>query len=520
MFPPLWLVTLCVAPVVSLLVWIRIKGLEYTIVNQRWIFVCLFLLPLSVVYDVLTFVRNWLVFQLNTAPLKHDKRVKEIQKQVLEWRSNGSKKPMCTSRPGYQTVSLRVGKYKKTHHNVHINLVDILGVDTKRRVVRVEPLVSMGQITAMLNPLGWTLPVLPELDVLTVGGMVMGVGIETSSHKFGLFQHTCVAFELVMADGTLVRCSKDEHPDLFHAVPWSYGTLGFLVAAEIQIVPAKKYVKVNFKPAHSMSEVIKVFTEETLKKTGNDFVEGLVYSKDTAVIMTANMTDEVEEQKINDIGKYWKPWFFKHVQQYLTIGEGYEYIPLRHYYHRHTRSIFWELEDIIPFGNNPVFRYLCGWMVPPQISLLKLTQGETIRKLYEQNHVLQDMLVPLNKLPETIECFERETKLYPLWLCPFLLTSLPGMVHPKGNEDEMYVDIGAYGTPKTKNFQFVETTRRLEEFVRSVNGFQMLYADTHMTREEFREMFDHSLYDKLRAKLNCKQAFPEVYDKISRAVRI
>ena len=82
MFPPLWLVTLCVAPVVSLLVWIRIKGLEYTIVNQRWIFVCLFLLPLSVVYDVLTFVRNWLVFRLNTAPLKHDKRVKEIQKQV------------------------------------------------------------------------------------------------------------------------------------------------------------------------------------------------------------------------------------------------------------------------------------------------------------------------------------------------------------------------------------------------------------------------------------------------------
>ena len=48
----------------------------------------------------------------------------------------------------------------------------------------------------------------------------------------------------------------------------------------------------------------------------------------------------------------------------------------------------------------------------------------------------------------------------------------------------------------------------------------MLYADTHMTKEEFREMFDHSLYDKLRAKLNCKQAFPEVYDKISRAVRI
>ena len=37
------------------------------------------------------------------------------------------------------------------------------------QVVRVEPLVNMGQVTALLNSIGWTLPVLPELDDLTVG---------------------------------------------------------------------------------------------------------------------------------------------------------------------------------------------------------------------------------------------------------------------------------------------------------------------------------------------------------------
>ena len=36
----------------------------------------------------------------------------------------------------------------------------------------------------------------------------MGVGIETSSHKFGLFQHCCISFELVLADGSVVKCSK------------------------------------------------------------------------------------------------------------------------------------------------------------------------------------------------------------------------------------------------------------------------------------------------------------------------
>ena len=43
----------------------------------------------------------------------------------------------------------------------------------------------MGQLTHALLPLGYTIPVLPELDDLTVGGLVSGVGIETSSHRYG-----------------------------------------------------------------------------------------------------------------------------------------------------------------------------------------------------------------------------------------------------------------------------------------------------------------------------------------------
>jgi delta24-sterol reductase len=42
-----------------------------------------------------------------------------------------------------------------------------------------------------------------------------------------------------------------------------------------------------------------------------------------------------------------------------------------------------------------------------------------------------------------------------------------------------------------------------------------------MCRDEFRQMFDHTLYDKLREKIPyCKEAFPEVYDKVSKAARI
>lgn len=47
-------------------------------------------------------------------------------------------------------------------------------------------------------------------------------------------------------------------------------------------------------------------------------------------------------------------------------------------------------------------------MVPPKISLLKLTQGETLRKLYEQHHVVQDMLVPMKCMMQALHTFHND----------------------------------------------------------------------------------------------------------------
>ena len=63
----------------------------------------------------------------------------------------------------------------------------------------------------------------------------------------------------------------------------------------------------------------------------------------------------------------------------------------------------------------------------------------------------------------------------------------------------------------------------------------MMYADSYMTRDEFRAMFDHTLYDRydplngkskstfflfrVREKLGCKGNFPEVYDKVNKKAR-
>lgn len=68
--------------VVLFLLWIKVKGLEYVIIHQRWIFVCLFLLPLSVIFDVYYYLRAWIIFKMCSAPKQHDQRVRDIQRQV------------------------------------------------------------------------------------------------------------------------------------------------------------------------------------------------------------------------------------------------------------------------------------------------------------------------------------------------------------------------------------------------------------------------------------------------------
>ena len=70
-----------------------------------------------------------------------------------------------------------------------------------------------------------------------------------------------------------------------------------------------------------------------------EFVECLAYSPDRAVVMYGDMVDSCQLDKLNEIGVWHKPWFFKHVEEFLHKGDSVEYIPLRHYYHRHSRYV-------------------------------------------------------------------------------------------------------------------------------------------------------------------------------------
>ena len=63
--------------------------------------------------------------------------------------------------------------YKSKMYQVNLgNMGNILFIDPEKRIVKVEPAVEIGYLNRALVAEGFTLPIVPELDQLTVGNNI------------------------------------------------------------------------------------------------------------------------------------------------------------------------------------------------------------------------------------------------------------------------------------------------------------------------------------------------------------
>lgn len=268
-------------------------------VQFRWILVIFVVLPISWTLYFLTYLGDVKSERksFKQRQKEHEENVKKVVARLKQ--RNASKDGLvCTARKPWIAVGMRNVDYKRARHfEVDLSAFrNIIEIDKERMIARVEPLVNMGQITRVTVPMNLALAVVAELDDLTVGGLINGYGIEGSSHIYGLFSDTVVAYEIVLADGRVVRATKDnEFSDLFYTIPWSQGTLGLLVSAEIKLIPIKEYMKLTYKPAvGNLKDLAQAYVDSFTPRDGDqdnpekvpDFVEGMVYSATEGVFMT------------------------------------------------------------------------------------------------------------------------------------------------------------------------------------------------------------------------------------------
>jgi len=112
-----------------------------------------------------------------------------------------------------------------------MNRIDV--IDTDRRLVRIEPGATWGEVAAALAPHGLAISSGDYGDV-GVGGLATAGGIGFLVRKEGLTIDRMRSAELVLADGTLHRVDADTEPDLFWAIRGAGGNFGIVTAFEFE----------------------------------------------------------------------------------------------------------------------------------------------------------------------------------------------------------------------------------------------------------------------------------------------
>jgi len=125
-------------------------------------------------------------------------------------------------------------------------------LDDAARLVRVGPGARWGEVAAALAPRGWAITS-GDYGGVGVGGLATAGGIGFLGRAHGLTIDHVRAVEMVLADGSVVRASAEEDPDLFWAVRGAGSQVGIVTSFELVAdeVPAVGFAQM----AHDASDV-------------------------------------------------------------------------------------------------------------------------------------------------------------------------------------------------------------------------------------------------------------------------
>ena len=106
--------------------------------------------------------------------------------------------------------------------------------DTARRSYRVRAGARWRDVIKALDPLGFSPMVTQSNHDFSVGG-TLSVNAHGWPVPYGPFGTTVRSFRLMLADGSVVTCSRDENAELFRHAIGGYGLFGIVIDAELDM---------------------------------------------------------------------------------------------------------------------------------------------------------------------------------------------------------------------------------------------------------------------------------------------
>ena len=143
----------------------------------------------------------------------------------------------------------------------------VVTADAPAGLVTVRSGTTLRQLNAELTALGLAMPNLGDIDAQTISGAI-STGTHGTGAGLGGLATQVEALELVTADGSLIKVSAAEDPDLFAAARISIGALGVIATVTLRCVPAFR-LTADERPM-PLEEVVERFDELA---AGNDHFE-------------------------------------------------------------------------------------------------------------------------------------------------------------------------------------------------------------------------------------------------------
>jgi len=390
----------------------------------------------------------------------------------------------------------------------------IVEINKKELYVLVEPSIQLDELVRATLHHNLVPPVVMEFPGISIGGGIQGGSAESSSFKYGGFHETALSYEMVLGDGSVVMASRTMHADLFWGTACSYGSLGILTLVKLRLIPAEPFIKLRYLRTGDYDNALHVLNDAVHAKQV-DFIDGILFSKDSGVIMSGAFEASAKGPVSRFMGKN-DEWFYLHAKDISKKYEQYEeYIPLEDYLFRYDRGGFWV--------GRIAFKYA-------KIPFMKTTRRllDTImhtRRLYEfihktdlsQRFFVQDIFMPENKVSMFLPYVEEHINIWPLWLLPmrnqYEKQDIFGLSFP----DARYViNVGIWGDPKTSSFKaFKSLNRQVEQKLLTLPARKTLYAHSYYPEDEFWQIYDQKQYNTLRRKYHAVGVFDDIYEKVT-----
>ncbi len=110
-----------------------------------------------------------------------------------------------------------------------------LAFDDATGILKCEAGVSLEDVIEYLAPRGWFPMITPGTKYITIGGAIANDVHGKAHHADGSFVNCTIDFTILLADGRILKASREENSDLFWANFGGLGLLGTILTATIQL---------------------------------------------------------------------------------------------------------------------------------------------------------------------------------------------------------------------------------------------------------------------------------------------